>query len=39
VRLGVPHDVVGVLMLPLLRLFRQDHPNVLVTLVSGTAAP
>ncbi len=37
VRLGVPHDVVGMLMPPILRLFRQDHPNVLVTLVSDTS--
>ena len=36
VRLGVPHDVVGVLMPPILRAFRQEHPNVLVTLVSDT---
>lgn len=35
VRLGVPHDVVG-LMSPILRRFSQEHPNVLVTLVSGT---
>ena len=34
VRLGVPHDVVGVLMPPILRTFRQEHPNVLITLVS-----
>jgi len=37
VRLGVPHDVVGKLMPPILRLFRQDYPNVLVTLVSDTS--
>lgn len=36
VRLGVPHDVVGMLMPPILRAFRQAHPNVLVTLVSDT---
>jgi DNA-binding transcriptional LysR family regulator len=34
VRLGVPHDVVGVLMPPILRSFRQAHPHVLITLVS-----
>ena len=34
VKLGVPHDVVGVLMPPILRTFRQEHPNVLITLVS-----
>lgn len=37
IRLGVPHDVVGMLMPPILRLFRQDHSNVLVTLVSDTS--
>jgi DNA-binding transcriptional LysR family regulator len=36
VRLGVPHDIVGALMPPMLRSFRQRHPNVLVTLVSDT---
>jgi DNA-binding transcriptional LysR family regulator len=36
VRLGVPHDVVGELMPPILRRFGQEHPNVLVTLVSET---
>ena len=36
VRLGVPHDVVGKLMPPILRRFSQEHPNVLVTLVSET---
>jgi DNA-binding transcriptional LysR family regulator len=36
VRLGVPHDVVGELMPPILRRFTQEHPNVLVTLVSET---
>lgn len=36
VRLGVPHDIVGMLMPPILRTFRQAHPNVLVTLVSDT---
>lgn len=36
VRLGVPHDVVGKLMPPILRRFTQEHPNVLVTLVSET---
>ncbi len=36
VRLGVPHDIVGMLMPPILRIFRQEHPNVLITLVSDT---
>jgi DNA-binding transcriptional LysR family regulator len=36
VRLGVPHDIVGMLMPPILRAFCQEHPNVLVTLVSDT---
>jgi DNA-binding transcriptional LysR family regulator len=36
VKLGVPHDVVGVLMPPVLRTFRQEHPNVLITLVSDS---
>jgi DNA-binding transcriptional LysR family regulator len=36
VRLGVPHDIVGKLMPPILRRFSQEHPNVLVTLVSET---
>lgn len=36
VRLGVPHDIVGMLMPPILRVFRQARPNVLVTLVSDT---
>ena len=34
VRFGVPHDVVGTMLPAILRLFRQEHPNVLVTLVS-----
>jgi DNA-binding transcriptional LysR family regulator len=34
VKLGVPHDVVGALMPPILRGFRQQHSNVLITLVS-----
>jgi DNA-binding transcriptional LysR family regulator len=33
----VPHDIVGMLMPPILRVFRQAHPNVLVTLVSDTS--
>lgn len=37
VRLGVPHDVVAMMMPPILRAFRQEHPNVLVTLVSDTS--
>src|SRR5450756_974568 len=36
VRLGVPHDIVGMLMPAILRVFRQEHPNVLITLVSDT---
>ena len=36
VRLGVPHDIVGKLMPPILRTFRHEHPNVLVTLISDT---
>jgi DNA-binding transcriptional LysR family regulator len=35
VRLGVPHDIVGILMPAILRAFRQEHPNVLITLVSN----
>lgn len=38
VRFGVPHDVVGVLMPPILRAFRLAQPNVLVTLVSDVSA-
>ncbi|MEL6523283.1 MAG: LysR family transcriptional regulator [Pseudomonadota bacterium] len=39
IRLGVPPDVVGVLIPPALRLFRERHPNARVTLVSeGTRA-
>jgi DNA-binding transcriptional LysR family regulator len=38
VRLGVPHDLVAMLMPPILRVFRQAHPNVLVTLVSDTSS-
>jgi DNA-binding transcriptional LysR family regulator len=37
VRLGVPHDLVAMLMPPILRVFRQAHPNVLVTLVSDAS--
>jgi DNA-binding transcriptional LysR family regulator len=37
VRLGVPHDIVGILLPPILRVFSQAHPNVLVTLVSDTS--
>lgn len=36
VRFGVAHDIVRALMPPILRRFRQQHPNVLVTLVSDT---
>lgn len=37
VRFGVPHDVVAMMMPPVLRAFRREHPNVLVTLVSDTS--
>lgn len=37
VRLGVPHDIVGALLPPILRVFTQQHPHVLVTLVSDTS--
>lgn len=37
VRLGVAHDIVGRLLPPILRVFRQTHPSVLVTLVSDTS--
>ncbi len=36
VRLGVAHDIVRAMMPPILRRFRQEHPNVLITLVSDT---
>jgi DNA-binding transcriptional LysR family regulator len=36
VRLGVAHDIVRGMMPPVLRRFRQEHPNVLVTLMSDT---
>jgi len=36
VRLGVAHDIVRAMMPPVLRRFRQEHSNVLVTLVSDT---
>ncbi|HXA35473.1 MAG TPA: LysR substrate-binding domain-containing protein [Steroidobacteraceae bacterium] len=38
VRLGVPHDVVGRLMPPILRAFSREHPSVLITLVSERTA-
>ncbi len=38
VRLGVPHDVVGRLMPPILRGFSREHPGVLITLVSERTA-
>lgn len=38
VRLGVPHDLVVRLMPPVLRGFRETHPNVLLTLVSDTSS-
>jgi DNA-binding transcriptional LysR family regulator len=38
VRLGVPHDVVGRLMPPILRSFSREHPGVLITLVSERTA-
>ena len=36
VRLGVAHDIVRAMMPPVLRRFRQEHPNVLTTLMSDT---
>ena len=36
VRLGVAHDIVRAMMPPVLRRFRQEHPNVLITLTSDT---
>jgi DNA-binding transcriptional LysR family regulator len=36
VRLGVAHDIVRAMMPPILRRFRQEHPHVLITLVSDT---
>jgi DNA-binding transcriptional LysR family regulator len=36
VRLGVAHDIVRAMMPHILRRFRQEHPNVLITLVSDT---
>jgi len=36
VRLGVAHDIVRALIPPILRRFRQEHSNVLITLVSDT---
>jgi DNA-binding transcriptional LysR family regulator len=36
VRLGVAHDIVRSMMPPVLRRFRQEHPNVLITLMSDT---
>jgi DNA-binding transcriptional LysR family regulator len=38
VKLGVPHDVVGRLMPPILRAFGREHPGVLITLVSERTA-
>jgi DNA-binding transcriptional LysR family regulator len=38
VRLGVPHDVVGRLMPPILRAFSREYPGVLITLVSERTA-
>jgi DNA-binding transcriptional LysR family regulator len=38
VKLGVPHDVVGRLMPPILRAFSREHPSVLITLVSERTA-
>jgi DNA-binding transcriptional LysR family regulator len=37
VRLGVPHDIVGHFLPPILRNFRQANPQVLATLVSDTS--
>jgi DNA-binding transcriptional LysR family regulator len=36
VRLGVAHDIVRMMLPPILRRFRQEHPHVLITLVSDT---
>jgi len=36
VRLGVAHDIVRAMIPPILRRFRQEHSNVLITLVSDT---
>jgi DNA-binding transcriptional LysR family regulator len=36
VRLGVAYDIVRAMMPPILRRFRQEHCNVLITLVSDT---
>lgn len=36
VRLGVPPDIVAIMLPPILRAFTEAHPNVLVTLVSAT---
>ncbi len=38
IKLGVPHDVVGRLMPPILRDFSREHPSVLITLVSERTA-
>jgi DNA-binding transcriptional LysR family regulator len=38
VKLGVPHDIVGLYMPPVLRAFRQAHPRVRVSLFS-TSTP
>jgi DNA-binding transcriptional LysR family regulator len=38
VRLGVPHDVVGRLMPPILRAFSREHAGVTITLVSERTA-
>jgi len=38
IRIGVPHDVVGSLLPPVLRDFRPAHTNVLVTLVSDVSS-
>lgn len=38
IRIGVPHDVVGSLLPPVLREFRQTYPNILVTLVSDVSS-
>jgi DNA-binding transcriptional LysR family regulator len=36
IRLGVAHDIVRTMLPPILRRFRQEHPQVLITLVSDT---
>jgi DNA-binding transcriptional LysR family regulator len=37
VRIGVAHDIVRVMLPPVLRRFRREHPHVLITLLSNTS--